>query len=1750
MKTYHTTMRMIMALAIMLFPLLKAHADWDWQWTDTWGEAVAWCEECGSEYAIYAESSAEAEAAAEDLFCSDCGCCTADVNSDCWHEHHCRFCESCIADGEYHDGIYNQTDMRICYDCADELIEVGEIDACHYCHELFGEGAIECDCGYSTFIPHCTDCSEVQCDKCNTCLVIDGEETDAAGGDACVEHEICSSCMENAAAEDQVHCRQCFMCDEDVCDECGLCESCADYEEHCPECGECFGDEVIWCEFGGEHCIHCCEENDWKCPQCGVCTEGAGLDICYECELCESCCHDNSESEGCEHGYCIAGADYEDHLCPECGQCPQDEECEYCGLCVDCQADYHCEHELCPDGSDWDDHVCPDCGECFDEGELCEYCGLCESCREHCEHDVCPESDDDFGGHFICDQCGDCYEGEDRCDVCELCLDCCADNTSSVGCDHDLCIESDDFAEHWCYEDDQCLELCEHDADCAHENVSTAWRIDGTAHWLVCEDCGIALNKAIHSEGTPVTLTAPNAATHANGTAQVNCAVCNFKMGLVSIPYVEAPADGSPYIITQPTDYTGKTNTSAYLDVPQRYTTFRVKAGGEGLTYQWYKMTGSGYRAVTDDTPDEDGFYQYAGTQTATLKAVVHTDACDEEVQQYNKYYCVISNEHGSVTSDVVTIKAQHVFGRFFKKDDETHENHCFGECSVVKSVSKHRFTEWTLVRAATETETGLREQTCIDCSYKRTQVIPKVEPGHVHSFDIARYSITQHWFVCSCGISSPEPAQDHNFDETEVITEPTVKRNGENKLICSACGFSKTEKTDKLPHTEHEWYAWNDPDMFIWGANGRLVPDPNRGSRGIESHTVKCQLCDEKKTEKHTWPVWENSRDAKISGTDTIPGKLVRYCDICGYCEEKFYPLGSWPIMVLGGKAYDITIRDGRIIRSKEVAYAKQGETIFLAYDPKAAQAELSFNGMPVKFKNWVGGTTPGGDTDIPWDGGRSDIILPSLTFRFNRTAGLYAFTMPDGPAVAFANTEDCDHSGGTKQSKRVEATCSSSGHEPHTLCQDCETVLEEGARIPALGHDLPGTPIAGTEQVEYCTNYILGSGWVANTTTHGFTGDFVCNRCGETVKGKRTPLEHGLYNTVTHQANTSWWGRTEGYVEETCMTDGRSGDEYCKFCNKIVEKSTKLPRLGHEWSEWETIREATTRVKGMEQRICERDNSHTETRLTDYSGPDYRLRPDKLKLRIEWTYGEPFPTESINFRSIGRDSIYAITLAEESLVGGRLDFTYDGMKLNVVRPRYDYESYCLDMMFEPELEITVYKGLTDKGDVYIDDEEPTTIKATTSIKKTSEKYTLTVLDGFVVKDATRKQALQMRGGETFRLEVEDGWKNDFLRWEFVEDASGLMAGFDNDGYYERMYGQSRTLLMSPNNVTVRAIYRKNVPSLTFKEKIVTASVGATVAAPQLLKTPGNLAVTYSSSDEAIATVDAATGKVRMLKEGTATIIATSKGNSHYMAGKATFLVTTSQEAPIAYDITVAGTDVYNINKHDILGDGKVSFVPETNTLTLNNVILGATEVGGIAAKMTDLKVNLVGYSYINASGTNVGMALRTPGEASTVTFQGGGSLSITSGGMGIVTWNDIVLKDDVNLIVESKGNYCGLQGRRASATALPSIHMYGTRTMLQAKGSQASIMNFHALDLNDGIELIPWGDGRTFIEDIGIMNAGNYMVTGWVTLARQDYVDGIDDVNADVNADESIYNLSGQKVGKDYKGIVIQGGKKILKK
>ncbi len=1174
----------------------------DWEWGDEWGEAYATCDDCGTTYMVTdCRSSSDAESELAPYFCEGCGRCSQYGNDECYSANHCFMCGDCL-DGDFFGPIYEDMDVVVCDNCA-----YGNIDEffpyfCSFCGMAYGVDVEPCECEYSLIKEHCTDCHGDDCQECNYPFEVGGEDTTMPG---CREHGLC----ELHLYDDPEHCNECGSCDMEICDECGLCAGCYEDVEHCPECDFCFGygNEIEYCKSGGDHCVNCCEENEWLCEQCGECTEGRGMDRCDDCGLCEECCTANSEDADCSHGYCIASSDYEEHLCLNCQKCPDDTECEYCGMCEDCQADYHCEHGLCPDGSEWDEHLCPDCGDCFEEDELCEYCGLCENCREHCQHDYCPESPNyDDLDHFICEQCSDCYEGSDRCDDCGLCESCCQANTEAMGCDHAICVQSDEFAEHWCYADEQCLEKCNHN-DCAHSRVTDEWETNGTAHWHVCRDCGAAVDKAIHVEGAPVTIVEPNAATHKNGKANVSCSVCSEFMATISLPYVPIPEDGSPYIITQPKDYEGKVNTSAWVEGGERYATFTVRVGGKDLKYQWYEKQGdSSFKAMSNDLGRKEG------VQTASLKVLIQTDACE-----YNyEYYCVATNGNGKVQTNTVKVNAQHVLGHYMKIDDKTHGYYCLGECSYMKSASNHRFGEWKLVRAATSSATGLREQTCMDCGSKNSEVIPKVEAGHTHKFDQVHYNITEHWYSCKCGVLSTAPKQAHLWDKTTVVTQPTEKRAGKKEISCSKCGITKTETIDKLPHT-HQWYALNYDNM----------QNPNKAGKSSVQHYRYCKSgCGEMLAEPHNYASWQIARWATSSRT----GQLTRECWDCGYVEKRYWEYGTYPVIIEGGTA------------TPEVA--APGKYVVIEYKKNPGRT----------LANWK-------DMSTEWDE-----LKPIGMSETQSQSRMFSFKMPDGPVGLLAYVKTCEHTGLPRQGKRVEPTCTNYGHEPDAICSLCSAVLTPGARIEALGHDLEDTPIAGTANVEYCMK-VGRTGPVANTATHGYAGDFKCKRCNKTVKGKDTPLKHGLFGRTESWNNTyanvyEW----KDAVDATCTKDGKH-DVYCKHCKKLVKRGEKVERLGHQWGAWTVARAASTTVKGMEEHICQRDASHRETRLTDYSGPDYRLKADKTKLAFEWTYGETPNGQTVTFTSIGRNDVTALKALQKIKGTPFFSVAFNGMKLTI---------------------------------------------------------------------------------------------------------------------------------------------------------------------------------------------------------------------------------------------------------------------------------------------------------------------------------------------------------------------------------------------------------------------------------------------------------------------------------------------------
>ena len=1374
------------------------------EWSDTeWGAGtvIVTCPYCGSTYEdeFGPDDPTAWEPASESLisdnFMDCCGHC-----NDCKEDTHCCNCGKCFENG----------DANVCDSCNSVL--------CFLCHDvsylcdICGECRVEDDSdsvslsGHSVSLPDiehvCGDCLDDiwECSVCGNTLGLGGGAYltyEHTGDDWCPDCELCRDCVHDP---ENGHCAECGACcqETDVCDHCGLCEVCREEQTHCGECDECYGsDGVEWCESGGDHCVQCCEMNDWLCWQCGQCMDAVGGEICAECGMCEECCLENSESAGCTHGYCVESSDYFEHLCPNCGECPDDTECEYCGFCEDCQDDYHCDHDICPENEDeWEEHLCYSCGECFELEELCEWCHLCEGCQEHCSHDLCPE-DPEYDDHF-CRQCGNCYEEDEFCASCGLCVYCCENNTETMGCKHKICIESGEFRKHYCFADRQCLEFCHHN-DCAHAHVSTAWSRNASSHWHMCSDCGAALNVAGHTAGTAVTVKEPNAMTRTMGEARIPCSVCGETLSTVSIPYVDIPKDGSPYILSQPKNYEGRvTDTMENDDI--RYASFSVVAGGGGtLSYQWYEKSGGyAYKLTDGGNSYSSSRKDVSGAQTPNLTVVVEPDSCYIGYE----YYCVVTNAKGKAESKHALMNSRHSFGWWRDNGDGTHSLCCYGNgCSATKggSAEPHRMGDNVVVKKATVDETGLRQQKCLDCAYTVNCVLPKVNAKHTHNPSFMNKNSEYHWWECTCGYAFYKVS--HNFNAWQTTLKPTETKEGRQERKCANCGEIQYQTVEKLGHT-HDFKTLIDASVHAYEVPNGYITD--------EFHVRYCSTkgCYAVHKEQHSYHSWRIINSPYTQDGVYHPGRAGRSCTECGHGEVQTFS-GKWPILteVFGGVT--IEAMGGALISGPAAANAGEKVTLtvqlwegFTVYDTSAMHGwslnELRPTEGMTLYGSWIAYQNKN-ITDFKADGNT-----------FSCT-----FTMPAGPVGLGFFPSLCDHKGEATYSDVIQPSCTVAGANV-LRCKRCNGIVKTVSRIDPLGHDLPDKPIAGTERVEYCSvtfEYRGGIIAVDNPTRYGYSGDFRCKRCYETVQGSRTPLVHGrddkdhLYTPNPGQILSGW-----NYVYETrepedatCVKSGYTGDFNCEFCGKIVEKGEVEKALGHDWEDWELIREGTTTVREQESRYCYRCGA-TQIRTGDYSGPDYRLTADKTKVHFSFTYGDKVEPVVVTFTSVGRSKISAINTASEQHIGGVVDVQKDGMKV-LISPLVHGDGIIWNMAPDDQETVAVDSVIGESG--VTNKFSAPGIIVTASIKKTAQKYTLTVQGGeaYIEGKAVSGSTLQAQGGDMIRLEALEAG---LVRWEVVSDKSGFIADIlcDNITWTD----DPACITMSPNDVTIKAVYEKDI--------------------------------------------------------------------------------------------------------------------------------------------------------------------------------------------------------------------------------------------------------------------------------------------------------------------------------------------------
>ncbi|MGI6224343.1 MAG: Ig-like domain-containing protein [Prevotella sp.] len=298
----------------------------------------------------------------------------------------------------------------------------------------------------------------------------------------------------------------------------------------------------------------------------------------------------------------------------------------------------------------------------------------------------------------------------------------------------------------------------------------------------------------------------------------------------------------------------------------------------------------------------------------------------------------------------------------------------------------------------------------------------------------------------------------------------------------------------------------------------------------------------------------------------------------------------------------------------------------------------------------------------------------------------------------------------------------------------------------------------------------------------------------------------------------------------------------------------------------------------------------------------------------------------------------------------------------------------------------------------------------------------------------------------------------------------------------------------------------------LAFSVDTVTVDLGESFTAPTLTN-PNNLTVTYASSDTDVATVDASTGEVTIVGAGTTKITASSEETDEYYAGSASY--------------TLIVEKVYTSIK-----DFKTLDAKSTAKL-----------------KLTDAQVVYVNSYQTSSGNTNTELYVRDASGA--IQFYNCG-LDYTAGqilnGTLTATYNEYNGLPEITKVADADLTVTDGTATPRKVDSATSLTSDDYCDLVEVTGSYAS-----ADKTLDGVACYDKFKNGS----LDNLTDGDYTMTAIVVcykdapeLAPISVATGINEIKADVNTNDAIYNLAGQKVDESYKGIVIRNGKKYLNK
>lgn len=245
----------------------------------------------------------------------------------------------------------------------------------------------------------------------------------------------------------------------------------------------------------------------------------------------------------------------------------------------------------------------------------------------------------------------------------------------------------------------------------------------------------------------------------------------------------------------------------------------------------------------------------------------------------------------------------------------------------------------------------------------------------------------------------------------------------------------------------------------------------------------------------------------------------------------------------------------------------------------------------------------------------------------------------------------------------------------------------------------------------------------------------------------------------------------------------------------------------------------------------------------------------------------------------------------------------------------------------------------------------------------------------------------------------------------------------------------------------------------------------------------------------------------------------------------------------PDSYGFNIAGVNVTKKNYKDLSVidgvDGKISYNPETKTLTMEDVTINVADNSGIwNSSVKGLKIVLVGNNIITSSSSCIKID-------KTSTISGSGTLILKSSeNCGIYMKLTSLTVEGVKLYTEGKYGVAGFDGISGETLTLRNAYV-------EATGSDGSICDLQNLIL-DGCSIIQ-PDGAAFDANVHAVALNGEKVTDKVVIGS--VTNGISDITTDVPTHAmGIYSVTGVKQTQQWNelpaGIYIVDGVKRVKK